>query len=49
MPPTVHKEIVVQDDPRQPECHASTLVVVKDYILASWFGGEKVRFGRLEG
>ncbi|KDN47815.1 hypothetical protein RSAG8_03235, partial [Rhizoctonia solani AG-8 WAC10335] len=37
----IQKEIIVKDDPRQPECHASTLVVVRDYVLAAWFGGEK--------
>ncbi|CAE6451918.1 unnamed protein product [Rhizoctonia solani] len=37
----VQKELIVKDDPRQPECHASTLVVVRDYVLAAWFGGEK--------
>ncbi|CAE6410311.1 unnamed protein product [Rhizoctonia solani] len=41
MTPAIQKEFIVKDDPRQPECHASTLVVVRDYILAAWFGGEK--------
>lgn len=42
MPLTLRKEIILKDDPRQPECHASTLVAVKDCVLAAWFGGEKV-------
>ncbi|KAG8740290.1 hypothetical protein FRC11_000306, partial [Ceratobasidium sp. 423] len=41
MGPVIQKELIVKDDPRQPECHASTLVVVRDYVLAAWFGGEK--------
>lgn len=31
----------VLSDPRQPEVHASTLVVVKDKLLSAWFGGTK--------
>ncbi|KAJ1306434.1 hypothetical protein OPQ81_007437 [Rhizoctonia solani] len=37
----IQKELIVKDDPRQPECHASTLVVVRNHVLAAWFGGEK--------
>ncbi|EUC54866.1 dimeric dihydrodiol dehydrogenase, putative [Rhizoctonia solani AG-3 Rhs1AP] len=37
----IQKEFIVIDDRRQPECHASTLVVVRDHVLAAWFGGEK--------
>ncbi len=31
----------VLSDPRQPEVHASTLLVVKDKLLSAWFGGTK--------
>ncbi|CAE7196450.1 unnamed protein product [Rhizoctonia solani] len=41
MSPIIQKEFIVKDDPRQPECHASTLVAIRDYILVAWFGGEK--------
>lgn len=44
MAPTLYKEVIFRDDPLQPECHASTLAVVKDQVLVAWFGGEKVRF-----
>jgi predicted neuraminidase len=31
----------VLSDPRQPEVHASTLVLVKNKLFSAWFGGTK--------
>lgn len=41
------KNFVVLDDPRQPEVHASTVVVHPDtgIVSSAWFGGTKEGHG----